>query len=94
MIKLTLFGHMQARIGEKNICLDNMPSRISLSEFLHRFSEKHEHRCKDLLFNEHNEIKDYLFITVNDEPVDRKEAVYLSDGDEVAILSPIAGGER
>lgn len=92
MIKLEVFGHLQAKIGEKKFCIDNMPSRISLHEFLHRFSEKHSNRCKDLLFNEHNEIKDYLFITVNNEPIDRKEPVYLSDGDEVAILPPIAGG--
>lgn len=76
--------------GDKNMEMTDGSNLGTLLEALKDRSEK----AKSMLFENDGSLKPYVILMINGKRVDRKATadIPLHDGDEVALLPPVAGG--
>ena len=63
-----------------------------LQTVLKKLSDRYGKKFKNILFNNNGEYLNSNLIAINEFQVNYKENPSLKDGDELMIMSPIAGG--
>ncbi len=69
-----------------------VPENISLDETLHILSAHYKDNFHKMIFNEDNEFSNSIVPVVNGRQIRMEDNILLKDGDELLLLSPIAGG--
>lgn len=65
---------------------------VSLLEVLRDAAGGHDPRFAKILFTDEGELRRSVMVLVNEATVSKDPLPSLSDGDEVTLLTPIAGG--
>ena len=90
-VEIQYFGQLRylAKI-ESEYC--ESPDSTELGIVLSNRSEIHGDSFHKLIFDENKNIRPTILIQVNDTTIDNTKPPDLRDGDEIMILTPIAGG--
>ncbi len=91
MIKVKYTAQLKktAGTGEEQIEINDS---IGLTELLQTLCGKHDDRFHKMLFNEDGRFSNSVVLVLNGRQIRLEENPVLSDGDELLLLSPIAGG--
>ncbi len=90
-VHLKAFASFRDILGkEKDV---DVKEGSSLGELLEDLSSKNT-KLKDAVFDETGQLRDYVILMKNRKSIEHMEGLNtkLSEGDEVAILPPVAGG--
>jgi sulfur-carrier protein len=90
-VHLKAFASFKDILGkEKDV---NVKEGASVGELLEDLSSKNT-KLKDAIFDETGQLRDYVILMKNRKSIEHMEGLNtkLSEGDEVAILPPVAGG--
>jgi molybdopterin synthase sulfur carrier subunit len=90
-VHLKAFASFRDILGkEKDV---DVKEGSSLGELLEDLSSKNT-KLKDAIFDETGQLRDYVILMKNRKSIEHMEGLNtkLSEGDEVAILPPVAGG--
>jgi molybdopterin synthase sulfur carrier subunit len=90
-VRIKAFAQFRDAIGgDKNMEIPDGSKLGALLEALKDGSEK----ARAILFEIDGSLKPYVILMINGKRVDRKAMtdILLRDGDEVALLPPVAGG--
>jgi sulfur-carrier protein len=90
-VHLKAFASFKDILGkEKDV---DVKEGSSVGELLEDLSSKNT-KLKDAIFDETGQLRDYVILMKNRKSIEHMEGLNtkLSDGDEVAILPPVAGG--
>jgi molybdopterin synthase sulfur carrier subunit len=90
-IRIKAFAQFRDAIGDdKNM---EMIDGSNLGTFFETLKDRSE-KAKTMLFEIDGSLKPYVILMINGKRVDRKAVadILLRDGDEVALLPPVAGG--
>lgn len=68
----------------------DVPPGCTLAALLAILADKHEARCKSLLLDDHSQPQASLLLFVNDNQVGPGHSLH--EGDQVTLLTPMAGG--
>ena len=80
---------LAAGVSEEEVALEQP---CSAAELVRRLAERHGAALYRLLLTDAGEMQPTILMFVNEVQVRGASGVVLGDGDEVAFLSPIAGG--
>jgi molybdopterin synthase sulfur carrier subunit len=90
-VHLKAFASFKDILGkEKDV---DVKEGSSVGELLEDLSSKNT-KLKDAIFDETGQLRDYVILMKNRKSIEHMEGLNtkLSEGDEVAILPPVAGG--
>ena len=90
-VTVNYYGQLK-QITNKDSESCDLSEQTDLNQMLAGLASQYGDKFKDFVFDQAGEIRVSLMISVNDNVVDKKPAPCLKDGDEVSILTPIAGG--
>jgi len=91
MVHLKAFASFKDILGkEKDV---DIKEGSSVGELLEDLSSRNA-RLKDAVFDETGQLRDYVILMKNRKSIEHMEGLNtkLNEGDEVAILPPVAGG--
>jgi MoaD family protein len=90
-VTLNYFAQVRKAVGAESEKLEIADGADVLSAVL-KAADEHGEGFRGMLLNEAGEIQPSLLILVNGQPVPHGQKSSLADGDEISILSPVAGG--
>jgi len=90
-VRIKAFAQFRDAIGGDKIM--EMPDGSNLDKLLDALKDGSE-KAKAMLFENDGSLKAYVILMINGKRVDRKAMTdtLLRDGDEIALLPPVAGG--
>jgi molybdopterin converting factor small subunit len=89
-VTLRLFGPLRTAVGSSHLKL--RCAGTTLTEALTRFAQRHTDAARQFIFDERGNRRPSMILLVNGDTVADTDAVRLQEGDEIAILLPLAGG--
>ena len=89
-VTINYFGQLRQLIGLG--CEELEPAVESLFELLVERANHYGSQFKDLLLDENGKPRSSILLVLNGVTVDKKEFPQLHDGDEIDVMTPIAGG--
>lgn len=90
MINLKLLGNLQEIAGASEVKI--VGKNISLIDLLRDFATNCSEEMYGKLFDKNDMVRDYLYLCINDEPIDKIEDTIVKEYDSVLVIPPIAGG--
>lgn len=79
----------EAGIGDEVL---NLQSGQSFDDLLNIISDKHSNGFRNVIFDDQNRRRRSLLTIRNGTQINGEETLKLNDGDEILLMSPIAGG--
>ena len=90
-IRIKYFAQLKSKAGKTSEVL-KLESGQDLQECIKTVSERNDGRIDEILFDESGTYRDSVVLVINSRQVRYVENPKMNDGDELMILSPIAGG--
>ncbi len=90
-IKVKYFAQIKSKAGRSSDDLD-LADNVTLHECLKQLGDKSNAQINELLFDSKGDYLDTLVLVVNGEQVRYADNPEMHHGDELMIMSPIAGG--
>lgn len=90
-LTVSYFGQL-ATVADKDSELVDAADGAHLVDLMGKLCERHGDEFRSFVLDDGGTLRPSLLITVNGRSVDRANPPSLSDGDEIALLPPIAGG--
>lgn len=88
-IRVQYMAHLKQAAGTATAEVE-LERSCTVAALLHHLATRHGDALRRLLFDANGAPQPTVLVFVNDQQVDGKEV--LQEGDEVSLLSPIAGG--
>lgn len=90
-LSITYFAQLKKEAGKSSEVLA-FENEVSLKECINLVSKKYSSQFYEMFFDEHGTYRDAIVLIINSVQVRYAENPNLNDGDELLIMSPIAGG--
>jgi len=90
-INIKYFAQIKKEAGKPSDILE-VPSGASLQECIRKIGDSNTASFKNMLFDESGAYRDTIVLMVNSIQVRYAENPVMHDGDELMLMSPIAGG--
>ena len=90
-LSITYFAQLKKEAGKPSEVLE-FENEVNLKECINMVSKKYSSQFYEMFFDEHGTYRDAIVLIINSIQVRYAENPNLNDGDELLIMSPIAGG--
>ena len=90
-IQIRYFAQVKKEAGKGSETLE-MEAGINLQKCIEKLSTRHTKHFKEMLYDESGAYRDSVILIINNDQVRYAENPELKEGDELMIMSPIAGG--
>jgi len=90
-LRVSLSGKLRRLAGVGELALE-VPAPISAEEFLQLLARDRGHAWRQVLLGEGEAPRESIVVLRNGRPITDRAAPALEDGDQVAVLLPVAGG--
>ncbi len=90
-VSMVYFAQLKDAAGTSSEIVE-LPDGADLASAVSDAARRHGEAFRKIALDEGGNIRPSLLVTVNGRPAARGAVVELRDGDEISLLSPIAGG--
>jgi MoaD family protein len=90
-IQIKYFAQVKKEAGKGSETLE-MEAGINLQSCVEKLSTRHTKSFREMLYDESGAYRDSVILIINNDQVRYAENPELNEGDELMIMSPIAGG--
>ena len=90
-IHIKYFAQIKSKAGKSSEVLE-LESGATLQRCIEKLSKDNDHGINDILFDESGVYLDAVILVINGQQTRYTENPKMNDGDELMIMSPIAGG--
>ena len=90
-IHIKYFAQIKSKAGKSSEVLE-LESGGTLQGCIKKLSKENDHGINDILYDESGVYRDAVILVINSQQTRYAENPKMNDGDELMIMSPIAGG--
>ena len=90
-IHIKYFAQIKSKAGKPSEVLE-LESGATLQGCIKKLSKENDHGINDILYDESGVYRDAVILVINNQQTRYAENPKMNDGDELMIMSPIAGG--
>ena len=92
-MKITLHYFSQLRqLADKETEEVDAAAGTPIESILQQAADKYEASFRNAILKEDGTLRPSLMLLINEEPVSRSAPAQLKDGDQIKLITPIAGG--
>ena len=90
-IHIKYFAQIKSKAGKSSEIIE-LENEATLQDCIEKLSKDNDHGINDILFDESGVYRDAVILVINSQQTRYAENPKMNDGDELMIMSPIAGG--